>query len=197
MAKGTWIVLGVLGALLLIVFGALASFVGAYNSLNSESKAVDAQSKQVDVQYQRAFGLLPQVENITDRYMQNEKDIQTQVAALRSGYGPAINGSLQAKDNYTAQLSNLILAVGNRAENYPDLKASDLYANLQVLVTDTYNKIAAEKVRYNDDVQRYETHRTSCCVPLIVANMFGFHEKPYIGYNNRPDQTSFPAGQQL
>jgi len=171
--------------------------VGAYNSLNRESKAVDAQSKQVDVQYQLAFGLLPQVTNITDRYMQNEKDIQTQVAALRSGFGPAVNGSLNAKDNYTAQLSNLILAVGNRAENYPDLKASGLYENLQVIVTDTYHKIAAEKVRYNDRVQTYETHRTSCCIPLLIANSFGFGPKDYIGFSNRPNQTEFPAGQSL
>jgi LemA protein len=197
MAKGTWIVLGVLGAILLVVIGAFASVVGAYNSLNKESKAVDAQSKQVDVTYQKAFGLLPQISNITDRYMQNESEVQRQVAALRSGLPTATTGNLNQKDNYTAALSNLILLVGNRAENYPELRASELYANLQAVVLETYNEIRAEKVRYNDRVQAYETHRTSCCIPLLVANSFGFGPKEYIGYSDRPNQTPFPAGQPL
>jgi LemA protein len=196
--KGTWIALGVIGAILLIVIGGIASAVSAYNSLNAESKSVDAQSKQVDVQYQRAFGLLPQLTNITDRYMQNESDVQKQVAALRSGAAITSSaGSLNQKDNYTQQLSNLVLLVGSRAENYPDLVASHLYANLQTEVTNTYNKIAAEKVRYNERVQTYETHRTSCCIPLLVASSFGFGAKEYVGFSDRPDQSTFPAGQPL
>lgn len=196
--KGTWIVLGVIGAILLIVIGGIASAVSAYNSLNAESKSVDAQSKQVDVQYQRAFGLLPQLTNITDRYMKNESDVQREVAALRSGLATATTtGSLNQKDNFSQQLSNLILLVGARSENYPELKAARLYENLQTEVTNTYNKVASERIRYNERVLKYETHRTSCCMPLLVANMFGFDAKEYIGFSNSPKQTEFPAGQTI
>lgn len=197
MVKATWIVLAVLGAVALLVLGVVGSAVGAYNSLNSERNGIQAQSKQVDVQYQRAFELLPKILNITDSYMQNERDIQTQVAALRSGLTTAQNGNLTQKDNYSTQLNNLVLLVGNRAENYPDLKASGLVANLQDEVTNTYNKITSEKVRYNDRVQEYNTHRSTCCLPLLVANMFGFSAETYIGYTDSTLQTPKPTGQPI
>src|SRR5690349_21815922 len=111
------IVLGVLAAIALLVLGIVGAAVGAYNSLNAERNTVDAQSKQVDVQYQRSFALVPQLTNLTQQYMQNEKDVQEQVAALRSGLVTAQNGDLQAKDNYTLQFANFVALVGNRAEN--------------------------------------------------------------------------------
>lgn len=197
MAKGSWIALAVLGAVGLIVLGVLGSAVGTYNSFVKESEQVDSQGKQVDVAYQRAFRLLPTLERLTTQYMQNEADIMTQVAGLRSGLGAAQNGTLNQKDNYTDQLVDLVLLVGARAEAYPDLKADQLFRDLMDEVTNTENKIAMEKVRYNDNVRDYNAHRRECCIPMFVANTFGFGAKEYIGFADRPNQSSFPEGAQL
>jgi LemA protein len=197
MAKGSWIALGVLGAIALIVLGVAGAAMGTYNSLVRESEAVDGQSKQVDVQYQRAFRLVPQITNLAEQYMQNEKDVMQNVSALRSGLGAARNGTFDQKDQFASDLARFVLLVGNRVENYPQLKADRLFQQTMDEIINTENKIAMEKVRYNDIVQKYNAHRRQCCVPIFVAQFAGFGPKEYIGYADRPNQTEFPEGAQL
>lgn len=197
MAKGTWIALGVLGAIALIALGIVGSAVGTYNSLVRESEGVDAQGRQVDVQYQRAFGLLPRLEDLTRQYMQNEREVLENVTALRSGLAAAGNGTFEEKDAFLAQYVSFVALVGNRVESYPDLEANELFQTTMDEVTNSFNKIAAEKVRYNERVQTYNAHRRECCIPLLVAGMFGFEPREYIGYSDRPNQATFPAGADL
>ena len=197
MAKGTWIALGVLAGIVLVVVGILGSGVGVYNELVDEQTAVDAQAKQVDVQYQRAFRLLPTLMNLTEQYMQNEREVLTNVTALRSGLSAAQNGTFEAKDAYLQDMVAFVALVGNRVENYPDLEANELFKSTMAEIVNTENKIAAEKVLYNDRVQDFNAHVRKCCMPLLVANMLGFDEKEFIGFQDRPNQTAFPEGQQI
>lgn len=197
MVKGTWIALGVIAAIGLVALGLVGSAVGTYNSLVSESEGVDAQAKQVDVQYQRAFGLLPQLESLTRQYMQNERELLENVTALRSGLSSAQNGTFEQKDAFLGEYVKFVALVGNRAEAYPNLKADQLFQQTMDEVTNSFNKIAAEKVRYNDRAQGFNAHRRQCCIPLFVANTFGFDAKEYIGFSDRPNQATFPSGAQL
>lgn len=197
MVKGTYIALGVLAAIALVVIGTVGAGVSTYNKLNAQRVGVDAQAKNVDVIYQRNFQLLPQLERIASQYFANETDLQRDVAALRSGITSAQNGNLTVKTNVTEQLAGLVAVLGSRAENYPALKGDQLFITLQDETTNSANKLAAEKIRYNDKTQEYNTLRTSCCFPVLVANLFGFQEKEFIGYANRPNQVDFPANQTL
>ena len=186
-----WVVLGILAAVLLLAIGVFASGASAYNSLVRESEAVDAQAKQVDVQYQRAFRLVPQLKALTDQYLRNETQVLRDVTALRSGLSAAENGTYEQKEAYLGEMVRFVALLGNRLENYPTLGARDLFQDLMDEVTNTENKIAAEKVRHNDRVQAYNAHRRECCLPALVAGLFGFGEKEYIGYTDRPNQSSF------
>lgn len=197
MAKASVIALGVVAAILLVGLGVLGSAVGTYNSLVRESEGVDSQARQVDVQYQRAFGLLPRLEELTMRYMQNEREVLENVTALRSGLGAAQNGTFEQKDEFLSRYVSFVALVGNRVEAYPELRADVLFQQTMDEVTNSFNKIAAEKVRYNDLVRDYNAHRRECCVPMFLANTFGFGPKEYIGYSDRPNQQPFPAGQPL
>lgn len=197
MVKGTWIVLGVLAAIALVVLGGAASAVGTYNSLVSESEGVDGQSRQVDVAYQRAFRLVPQLTLLAEQYMQNEREVLENVTALRAGLSAAENGTFEAKDAYLQEFVTFVALVGNRAEAYPQLRADRLFATTMDEIVNSENRIAMEKVRYNDRVQEYNAHRRKCCVPMIVAGMFGFDPKEYIGFEDRDNQSQFPEGQQL
>lgn len=197
MVKGTWIVLGVLAAIALVAIGAVGSAVSTYNKLTTEDEGVVAQGEIVDVAYQRAFRLLPRIENISTTYMRSEADVQTKVAALRSLITESSDGSLQRKDAVQEQLVETVLLVGGRAEAYPDLQASGLMASLMIEVTNTENKIAAEKLRYNDLARDYNAHRRQCCIPVLVAGMFGFEPHEYIGIADRPNQSTFPEGEQV
>jgi LemA protein len=197
MVKGTYVALGILAAIALIAVGVVGAGIAAYNSLNRSSIAVDAQGKDVDVIYQRNFQLLPQLDSIATRYFANETAVQEQVAALRSGITAAQNGSLTVKTNLTEQLNGLVAVLGSRAESYPQLKGDQLFITLQDETTNSANKLAAEKLRYNDLAQAYNTERNTCCFPILVAHMTGFAPKEYIGYSGRPNEEPFPAGQGL
>jgi LemA protein len=197
MVKGTYVALGVLAAIALIAVGTVGAGVSAYNKLNAESVAVDAQGKNVDVIYQRNFDLLPRLESIATKYFANETALQAQVAALRSGITAAQNGNLTVKTNLTEQLNGLVAVLGSRAENYPELKGDQLFITLQDETTNSANKLAAEKLRYNDRAQEYNTLRNACCFPIFVAHTFGFGPKEYIGYADRPNEVPYPGGQTL
>ncbi|HWG92270.1 MAG TPA: LemA family protein, partial [Candidatus Thermoplasmatota archaeon] len=162
----------------------------------TQDEAINGQSKQIDVQYQQAFNVVPQLERLTREYMSNERQVMENVTALRSGYGRAINGSLTEKDAYLGEMGQFINLLG-RQENYPQLRADRLFQDTMDHIVNYNNKIAVEKTRYNDRVQEYNTYRRLCCLPAFMANTFGFEEREYIGYSNRPNQTSFPAGQPL
>ena len=197
MAKGTWIALGVLGAIVLLVLGVVGAGIGTYNGFVRETEAIDAQSKQVDVAYQLAFRLVPQLTNLTLTYMQNERDVITEATALRSGLAAAGNGTFEAKDEFLNEFVTFVALVGNRVENYPELKADQLFRDTMSQIVTAETKVAMEKVRYNDRVQAYNQHRRECCIPLFVAGAFGFEAKEYIGFKDRPNQSGFPEGAQL
>jgi LemA protein len=189
-----WIVLGAVAALLLLMGVSAAS---TYNGLVQQRQDVETQGKQVDVQYQRAFTLLPQITQLAEQYLQNESAVQTKVAGLRSGVCQSPS-TINEKDQCSSQVTetgNLIIRVVN--ENYPDLKSVQLYQNVQTETINTANKVATEKGRYNEVAGAYNAHVQKCCVPVMVASLFGFHKAELIGFSDRPNQNSFPSGQPL
>jgi LemA protein len=189
-----WIILGAVAAVLLISGVALAS---TYNGLVQERQAVETQGKQVDVQYQRAFTLLPQITQLAQQYLKNESAVQTKVAAVRSG-ACAAPSTVNEKDQCSSQVTetgNLIIRVVS--ENYPTLQSVQLYKDVQTETINTANKVATEKGRYNEVAGAYNAHVQKCCMPVVVAGLFGFHKAELIGFSDRPNQSSFPSGQPL
>ena len=188
MAKGTWIALGVVGAILLIALGIVGSAVGTYNSLTNEDVAIDAQSKQVDVAYQRAFRLVPQIVNLSEAYVDKTSEAYARVTALRAGVSEAQNGTIEQRDAAAAQIGPTFNFM---VEAYPEIRADAIYEGVIAEVINTENIIRTEKVRYNDDVEKFNAHRRQCCLPLLVAGMFGFEEREFIGFTDRPNTGSF------
>ena len=194
MAKGTWIALGILAAIALVAVGVAASGIGTYNALTNESVGIDGQSKQVDVQYQRAFRLVPQIVNLSDKYVDKTSEAYARVTALRAGVDQAQNGTLAQKEAAAQQIGPTFNFM---VEAYPDIQFDAVYQQVIDEIVNTENKIAAEKVRYNDQVTAYNAHRKRCCMPILVASLFGFEEREFIGFTDRPNQTGFPADQQI
>lgn len=194
MAKGAWIALGVLGAIALLVLGVVGAGVGTYNDLTNEDVAIDAQSKQVDVQYQRAFRLVPQIVNLSEAYVDKTSEAYAKVVALRAGVERAQNGTIDERDAAAQQIGPTFNFM---VEAYPDIRSDVIYGGLIAEIINTENKIAVEKTRYNDDVEKFNAHRRRCCLPLMVAGMFGFDEREFIGYEGRPNTSTFPADQPI
>ena len=181
MKKG-WIILIVVA--ILIFFG--YSWVkGSYNSMVTLSESVDKQWADVENVYQRRADLIPNLVATVKGYASHEKEtLEGVVNARAKATSTTIDaGSLtpekiaafqQAQDGLSSALSKLMVVV----ERYPDLKANQNFLELQAQLEGTENRIAVERRKFNESARNYNT--TIKLFPRnMLANMFGFDEKPY------------------
>ena len=149
--------------LLFIVFG--------YNGLVRKRNRVQDASAQIDVQLKRRYDLIPNLVNAVKGYMKYEKSVLTQVTQLRSSI---ISGSMQDKAQANNKISQALKSIFAVAENYPDLKASQNFKQLQDELTDTEDKISFVRTSYNDYVLDYNN-----AMQTFPGNLFSsaFHFK--------------------
>ena len=180
--------LGCLGVLVLGVLILVMSVIGSYNGLVSLDKKALAQWGQVENAYQRRADLIPNLVETVKGAAAFEKDTFTAVTEARAKVGqinlgsnpaadPAAFAKFQAaQDGLSSALSRLMVVV----EKYPDLKATQNFRDLQVQLEGTENRIAVERMRFNETAQAFNTKRMSFPT-VIIANFFGdrFREKAY------------------
>ncbi len=170
---------------LVVVLG--LSVVGSYNGLVGKQQGVDAAWAQVLNQYQRRADLVPNLVKTVEGSANFEKSTLESVVNARASVGrvtidpskaPTDAATLQkfqeAQSQFSSALSRLLVV----AENYPDLKASAGFRDLQAQLEGTENRIAVERGRFNEAAKEYNTGvRTFPAV--LFAGMFGFQPKPY------------------
>ena len=176
--------LGILGLLVLFVFiGGCSS----YNRLVGLSQGVDAQWAQVQNQYQRRFELIPNLVETVKGAANFEKSTLTEITQARASVGQvrvnpnqAPNNAAELQQFETAQnqlssaLSRLLVVV----ERYPELRANSNFRDLQVQLEGTENRIAVERMRFNETVQSYDT-TVKRFPTVLIAGALGFQPKPY------------------
>jgi LemA protein len=177
--------LAVIGALVVLGLLVLWGF-GAYNRLVRQEQEVEAQWAQVENAYQRRLDLIPNLVETVKGAAAFEKDTFTAVAQARNQavqqMPPAnVTDDPQALSRFEAsqqvlaqQLSRLLVVV----ERYPELKATEAFRDLQAQLEGAENRIAVERMRYNDAAKKYNTSRREFPA-AVVAPMFGFGEKAY------------------
>jgi LemA protein len=157
-----------LGVGLLVVI-ALAIIV-IFNGFVSKRNRVQDAWAQIDVQLKRRYDLIPNLINTVKGYMKYEKNVLTTVTALRSSI---VTGTTQQKAQANDQLSQALKSIFAVAENYPDLKASETFKNLQDELETTEDKISFVRSSYNDYVLEYN-NSLQMFPGNIFANMFNF-----------------------
>jgi LemA protein len=176
MKKGLIGCLVVLGGLLLLalIFG--SGLMRAYNGLVTERESVDKSWAQVENVLQRRGDLIPNLVETVKGYASHEKEVFEKVAEARGRLAGATTPQEASAANagLTSALGRL-LAI---SENYPDLKANENFIRLQDELAGSENRIATERMRYNETVRVYNTHLKSFPANLI-AGFFGFKEKDY------------------
>jgi LemA protein len=182
---------GAVGCVAVLVLAAILGLAvaGTYNNLNALDQGVRAQWAQVENVYQRRADLIPNLVETVKGAAGFEKETYTQVAEARARVGQISGDALknvlsdpqaferfqQAQSGLSSALSRL-LAV---AENYPDLKASASFRELQAQLEGTENRIAVERKRFNEAAQAFNTKRQSLPTVLIAGFFPRFAEKPY------------------
>lgn len=171
----------------------------SYNGLVTGDQAVRAQWGQVENVYQRRADLVPNLVAIVKGAATFEKDTFTAVAEARARVGQvglggadkllgdpaAFQRFAQAQEGLGGALSRLLVV----AERYPELKATAAFRDLQAQLEGTENRIAVERMRFNEAAQAFNTKRQS--VPTVfIAGLFGdrFREKAYFAARAGSDQ---------
>jgi LemA protein len=181
------IILGILGAFILLVVVLVITGVGTYNSLVNRSQAVDAQWAQVQNVYQRRADLVPNLVSTVAGAANFEKTTLTEITEARASVGkvslspntaPTDPAQLAQFEQAQGQLSSALARLLVVVERYPDLKANASFQMLQAQLEGTENRIAVERGRFNDVARDYNAAIKR--VPAVFfAAALGFKEKAY------------------
>src|SRR5206468_12149681 len=131
----------------------------SYNTFDSKEVGVNAQWAQVENQLQRRNDLIPNLVETTKGIAQQEKDVFGQIADSRAKMAGARTPeeTIQAANQQSAALGRLLVVV----ENYPQLRSSESFNRLMDELSGTENRIAVERMRYNERVDRKSTRLNS------------------------------------
>jgi LemA protein len=138
-------------------------------------QAVKSSWAQVENQLQRRFDLIPNLVETVKGYAKQEKDVMIEVTNARSKVGGTANAPISdkiaANNELSGALSRMLLVV----EKYPDLKSNQNFMHLQDELAGTENRIAVERMRYNESVKVYNQAIKSFPANLL-AGMYGFKD---------------------
>ncbi|MGA2601262.1 MAG: LemA family protein [Bryobacteraceae bacterium] len=165
------IALIIVGVLVLIGIVILFTAIGDRNQLVQEREAINSQWAQVDVVLQRRADLIPNLVETVKGIAKQEQVVIKEVTDARAALGGARSPAekIQANGQLDTALSRLLVIV----ENYPQLKSNENFLRLQDELAGTENRIAVERRKYNEAVQRYNTD-IELFPKNIAAAVFGF-----------------------
>lgn len=167
-----------------------------YNSLVSSSEEVSAAWAQVENVYQRRADLIPNLVATVKGYAEHESETLAAVVEARSKATSVTISPEELNEEsiaaFQAAQNNLSGALGRLiaiAENYPELKASQNFSELQAQLEGTENRISVERQKFNDTALAYNK-QVKMFPSNIVASIFGLEQKGYFkaaeGAQNAP-----------
>jgi LemA protein len=185
MKKGCLISIIIVGVLALGVLMVVLWGTKVYNGMVTMNEGVTSQWGNVETQYQRRSDLIPNFVNTVKGAANFEQTTLTQVIEARSKATSVtidptkmtaenMQQFQQAQGQVSSALSRLMVVV----EQYPELKATQNFRDLQVELEGTENRISVERRKFNDVARAYNTY-IKRFPQNFIAGMFGFQAKPY------------------
>src|SRR5271165_1549220 len=171
--------------ILILVVGLWA--MGNYNGLVTLQQGTDAQWAQVQNVYQRRADLVPNLVGTVSGAANFEKSTLIAVTEARASVGrvqlpagaaPTDPAQLAAFEQAQGQLGAALSRLLVVSEQYPDIKATAGFRDLQAQLEGTENRISVERGRFNEAVQAYDT-AIRRFPAVVLAGMFGFTSRPY------------------
>ena len=156
-----WFFIGLILIFLIIVI------IIMYNTLVRLKRKWEQSKSGIEVYCQQRFDLIPNLVDTVKEYASYEKQTLEKITQLRTQYNDTKD--LEIGEELNNKMNNLIAVV----ENYPDLKASEQFLNLQKSLIKTENQLQAARRIYNIDVTNYNT-KISVIPYNIIARIFKF-----------------------
>jgi len=173
MKKNTWIILGSIAAVVLIL---IFWYVSVYNGLIRMNEEVNGKWAQVETQYQRRVDLIPNLVATVQGAANFESSTLEEITRLRSQWQAAgsVNEKITTANQIESTLSRLLLV----SENYPQLQATKNFQSLQDELSNTENKVAVERARFNEAVKAFNA-RIKTFPSNMVAGSLGYVDREY------------------
>jgi len=166
-----------IGVLVVVIFLGLligGGLMSMRNELVTEREAIKAAWSQVDVVLQRRNDMIPNLVETVKGFAKQEQSVIDSVtkarAAMMGAQTPA--EKIEADSQIRSALGRLFVIV----ENYPNLKSNENFLRLQDELAGTENRIAVERRKYNEAVQKYNTD-IEIFPKNIAASIFGFRRE--------------------
>ncbi|HLC97384.1 MAG TPA: LemA family protein [Candidatus Nanoarchaeia archaeon] len=168
MVSGTWIGLGIVAFLVLLL-------IYVYNSLIRLRIRVHNAWSQIEVQLKRRYDLIPNLVNTVKGYMKHERRVLENVTKMRAAL---VRWSLAQKAAASNQITEALKSIFAVAENYPQLKANENFKHLQEELSGTESKVAYARQFYNDSVMQYN-EALQVFPKNIFAKLFNFQPREF------------------
>lgn len=161
-----------------IIIGALAAiavvvFLIVYNSLVEVKNNVSRAWANIDVLLEKRHDLIGKLVDTVKGYEAYEKTVLVKITSLRTAWSQVQNSSVEDKMGTSNQISTALKSIFAVSENYPDLKADQVFLELQKALEDIENQIADRREFYNDSVNQYNI-RTQTIPYNAFAKMLGY-----------------------
>ena len=193
------------GTLALLVIILLVAFVGCagcgtYNGLVSQDEAVNRAWSDVETQYQRRADLIPNLVSTVQGAADFERETLESVTSARARATQIALSAEDLKDpeklrmfqEAQGELSSALSRLLAISENYPQLRATEAFRDLQVQLEGTENRINTARRDFNNAVQQYNTNVRQFPAALF-AGMFGFDQRT--GFEADPGASEAPQVQ--
>ena len=174
-----WIVVAV------VILGSFAWVKNVYNKLVSADEIAQSMWSQVENVYQRRADLIPNLVATVKGYAAHESETLESVVAARAKATQVTvdpsNLTAESVAKFNEAQGELSTALGRLLliqENYPDLKANKNFRDLQAQLEGTENRIATERMKFNQAVKDFNTSIRRF-PDNIIASVFGFEKKGY------------------
>ena len=158
---------------LIIIVILVAIIIILYNHLVKLNIRCNNAWSQIDNQLKRRADLIPNLVEVTKGYAAYESQVLTEVVNARN-QANSMSDMAKNSEEVSEKLNNLFAL----SENYPYLKANEVFKNLQIELTGTEDKIAFARQFYNDTVQHYNT-AIMVFPNNIMAKLMKYKEKEY------------------
>lgn len=175
----------ILWAILAVAVVAGVWVFGTYNSIVGLDQGAKTKWADVEGQYQRRMDLIPNLVSTVKGAANFEQTTLTQVIDARSKATQVVidpnkldSASLQKFQEAQGAVGSALGRLLAVAENYPQLKATENFRDLQSQIEGTENRITVARKDFNEAVKSYNT-RIVQFPGNIIAGMFGFDQKVF------------------
>ncbi len=196
--NSVWIIGGAFGLFAMWMFGVDARWIGAagvawlgltFNSMVSVKNAVDNALSSVSVMLKKRFDLIPSLVDTVQRYVEHESGVLEEITRLRTQAG-AKGVTPEQANALDGQIARAMTQLVATAENYPELKASENFQQLQRALNEVEEQISAARRTYNAAVKAYndavEMFPTNLFAKVLSYQVRAYFEAP-AGHDATPD----------